>query len=297
MSDCWPVSKRPIVKSTGSPGSVFRLYRIQGGTQTLIWTGSIPIPSYPLALAQAIYYQNDSITNTSITGAPIVTLTGGNTELSLLPFDRGTRLTKPVVVSPDGQSATIISGDTSVDAAYTTGSFASSSSGGTIPLRLPSRGTFQAGDIVDLIDFPAGRACLYRVDQVNSTTGAATLAVRPVDSSQPAWGRLSSDLTDSQYTFPAGAAVVKLAQPVSYYITNDRRLVRMEGNRVTTAAFNVRSLALAETATSGGWSYTISLTLAAEGVETDSAQSTETRATIEYTSTPRALNLQANQLN
>jgi hypothetical protein len=43
--------------------------------------------------------------------------------------------------------------------------------------------------------------------------------------------------------------------------------------------------------------YLVKIFLAAEGVETVATTSAETRATIEFRSTPRALNLASNQLN
>lgn len=269
----------------------------QGGNKVLLYSvpsGTIRFPLKPQGMVQ---FQGGSIANASITGAPIVNLSGGQTEYSLMPLDQGSRLTRPVTVASGGQSATIISGDEATDIAYTTASFASSSSGGTISLRWPRRGAYQVGDVVDLIDFNAGRACLYRVEQVNQSGTTGTLVMRPVGASQPAWGRLSSDTNDMLYTFPLGTAVVKLAAPVTYSVTSDNRLVRMEGNRVTTAAFNVRSFSVTEQATTTGRTYSISITLASEGYETSTGSSNETRANIDYTSVPRALNLTANELN
>jgi len=62
-------------------------------------------------------------------------------------------------------------------------------------------------------------------------------------------------------------------------------------------AFNTRNLLFTEQTAPTGRSYAISATLAAEGIETNDTQAAETRATIEYLSTPRALNLGSNQLN
>jgi hypothetical protein len=84
---------------------------------------------------------------------------------------------------------------------------------------------------------------------------------------------------------------------VTYTIAADGRLVRMEGARTSTVAFNTRSLLFTEQTTATGRSYAISATLAAEGIETNDTRAAETRATIEYLSTPRALNLGSNQLN
>lgn len=285
------------MNSTSPPGSRIRLYRTRAGTTTLLWTGSGPVPPYPLGLGAQIFNQNDSVSNVSVTGAPIINLSGGNTEYSLMPLDRGTRLPRPVTVTNNGRSVTVLSGDSSTDIAYAAGAFASSTSGGTLSLKLPRRGSLEVGDILDVIDFPAGRACLYRIEQVNVSNPESALLLRPVDSSQPAWGRLSSTANDSQYTFPQGSAVVKLAPPVTYSVTTDNRLVRMEGNRVTTAAFNARAFSVTEQAIPTGRSYSLSLTLAAEGFETNSAAATETRSNIEYTSVPRSLNLTANELN
>jgi hypothetical protein len=285
------------LESTSPPSSVVRLYRTRASVTTLLWSSARPVPSYPLGLGTQIFNQYDTISNVSVTGAPIISLSGGSTEYSLMPLDRGTRLPRPVTVTNGGQSITVLSGDTATDIAYTAAAFVSNTSGGTLSLKLPRRGSLLVGDILDVIDFPAGRACLYRIEQVNATSSISTLVLRPVFSSQPAWGRLSSDANDSQYTFPQGAAVVKLSPPVTYNVTADNRLVRMEGNRVTTAAFNVRSFTVTEQIISTGRSYSLSLTLAAEGYETDSNASTESRSNIEYTSVPRSLNLTANELN
>lgn len=288
------------LKTEREPGTVMRLYRIRGGTTSLLWTSKESVPAYPLSFGATIYGRSQTISEIAITGAPLISLSGGATEFSLLPYDAGVRPTKPIEVSKDGQSLRIISGAAGADSAYTTDFFKSTpNEGGTLSLRLPARGNFQIGDIIDVIDFPAGRACLYKIEtSLINGDGTGTFEVRPVTEREPAWGRLWSSETDAEYTFQPGATVVKFAPPVTYIVTNDNRLVRTEGSRVSTVAFNVRSFTASEQSLPTGWTFSLSMTMAAEGFETSSSsQSTETRTTAEYTSTPRALNLAANQLN
>jgi hypothetical protein len=90
---------------------------------------------------------------------------------------------------------------------------------------------------------------------------------------------------------------VKLAPPVTYALTTDARLVRVEGARVSTVAFNVRQFQVTQIGASPAQSFSVSATLAAEGVETGNGTANESRSTIEFTSTPRAMNLASNRMN
>lgn len=291
------------LKTEGEPGTLMRLYRIRGGTPSLLWTSSQTVPNYPLGFGATIYDQGQTISEISVMGAPIISLAGGTTELSLLPYDAydgGERPARPISVSKDGQSLTIMAGDAAVDSACTTDYFKSSPGRrATLSLKLPARGNFKPGDIIDVIDFPASRACLYRIESWSpAEDGTASYEVMPVTKDEPAWERLWSSDDDADYTFQPGTTVVKFAPPVTYITTKDNRLVRTEGDRVTTAAFNVRAFTASENTILTGWSYSLSMTMAAEGFETSSSsESTETRTTAEYTSAPRALNLASNQLN
>jgi hypothetical protein len=94
-----------------------------------------------------------------------------------------------------------------------------------------------------------------------------------------------------------GTLIVKLAPPVTYAVSADNRLVRMEGNRTATAAFGVRSASCTDQSTATSKSYALTVTFAAEGFQTDQSAANEPRSTFEYISTPPALNLHNNQLN
>ena len=154
------------------------------------------------------------------------------------------------------------------------------------------------GDYLLLLDFtgtPGSALC--QVTNVNTQTNTVVLTLTRVREGGKAWGRLWSTDAEHDRTLAQGSQVVRLVPPVTYTIAADRRLVRMEGARASTVAFNTRSLRFTEQTTATGRSYAISATLAAEGFETNDTQAAETRATIEYLSTPRALNLGSNQLN
>jgi hypothetical protein len=92
-------------------------------------------------------------------------------------------------------------------------------------------------------------------------------------------------------------SVIKLAPPVTYALSTDGRLVRIEGARVSTISFNVRAASCTQTGTSPTQAFTVTVVLAAEGVETAAGSSTESRSTVEFIATPRAMNLASNQLN
>ncbi len=246
---------------------------------------------YPLAPRLAIY-NSSSISGLSLTGAPIVYLNEGAVQTAPLPFDRGLRLTNPVTIS--GNTTTILSGDPDTDVVYSSGTF-NSTTGSMFPVAPPKRGAFNTGDYAMVIDFQANRSALYSVTALDQASGALSLSL--VRQDQPAWGRLWSDPADPLPTWQAGTAVVKLAPPVTYVRADDGRLVRMEGDRPSTLAFNVRSFNVTEQTSITGKSYTLAMTLAAEGFETASGNTDETRTVVEYKSVPRSLNLYANQLN
>jgi hypothetical protein len=120
-----------------------------------------------------------------------------------------------------------------------------------------------------------------------------------VRQANPAWARLWSTDADHTHRYATGSTLAKLQAPVSYTMSNDSRLVRMEADRTSTLAFNVRRANFNRYVefNSTALIFQVDITLAAEGVETDAITSTETRGTIEFRSRPRALNLGSNRLN
>jgi hypothetical protein len=248
-------------------------------------------------------YAGSALNNFSVIGAPLVNRVNNQTEFARLPFDGGTQLTSPITIA--GNSAIILSGDKSTDSAPTLSVFTSSST--QIDLKTPARGSYANGDVVMVVDYgntdpsnlvsPASSVCLVTaVSNPDSVTTRLTLT--RARQTNPAWGRLWSSDTDHAHTFPANeTAVVKLAPPITYALSTDSRLVRIEGARVSTVAFNVRQLAFSQTGTLPVQAFNVVAALAAEGVETASGTSAESRSTIEFTSTPRAMNLASNQLN
>jgi hypothetical protein len=278
----------------GDAGPVVKLYRTRGGSTDAIWTSQAAAPPYPLTASASVYGQNTAITDFTMEGGPIIKLFDPGMQSAQLPIDRGQRLTGPVTIT-GGNSATILSGDPDTDVVYSGSPFAGTSSSDLLPASPPRRGSFNTGDYAMVIDFLSNRAALYRVRLLDAASGLMNLTL--VTDSAPAWGRLWSDQSDPLPSFPAGSVVVKLAPPVTYAVSADGRLVRLEGDRPATAAFGVRAFSVTEISGSASKAYAVAATLASEGFQTDQTAAGEPRSTVEYTSTPPALNLFSNQLN
>jgi hypothetical protein len=147
---------------------------------------------------------------------------------------------------------------------------------------------------------PGGAASsLCMISSVSSTTDKITLSIERVRKDNPAWARLWSTDADHAHSFAAGSTLTKLQAPVSYAMSSDSRLVRMEGDRASTLAFNLRRANFNRYVefNSTAMIFQVDITIAAEGIETNATTSDETRGTIEFQSRPRALNLASNQLN
>src|SRR6185369_16554900 len=126
---------------------------------------------------------------------------------------------------------------------------------------------------------PASSVCVVSgVATVDSQT--TKLTVTRSRQTNPAFSRLWSSDTDHAHTYAASSTtVVKLAPPVTYSVSTDNRLVRIEGARASTIAFNVRGGTCTQTGTAPTLAYTVTVTLAAEGFETANTSTDETRAT------------------
>lgn len=287
-----------------------RYYRIRNGVRTILYTGTNPIPTYPHYLLAYQTSAPSAINNISVIGAPISYRTTNATDFARMPFDGGTQLTGPITVTGGpgwwfGTTAIVLSGDKTIDATPSLSTFTSSST--QLDLKTPQRGTYAIGDTIFAIDYgsndpsnpvsPASAVCqVTAVATVDSQTTRLTLS--RARQTNPAWGRLWSSDADHAHTFGPGTTIVKLAPPVTYTISTDSRLVRIEGDRASTVAFNARSLSFSPGTGSGGTQLiVVSATLAAEGFETTTGATTETRANINFSSFPRALNLASNQLN
>jgi len=300
-----------------------RFYRIRNGVRSILYSGTTGIPAYPHYVLAYGAGSGSSVNNISLIGAPITyrtseitaqfgqSLAGSNsTEFAKLPFDGGTQLTSPITVTGgpgwwSGNTATLLSGDKSVDPSP---SLTTLSSGGSqVDLKTPRRGTYSVGDTILVIDYgsndpsnpvaPASVVCqVTAVATVDSQTTRLTLSRSR--QTNPAWGRLWSSDADHTHPFAPGATIVKLAPPVTYTLSTDNRLVRIEGQRASTIAFNTRSLSFSPSTGQGGNQYIfVIVTLAAEGFETNTDATTETRGNILFSSSPRAFNLASNQLN
>ncbi len=277
-------------------GSVLRYYRIRNGVRSLLYISANAVPAYPHFLGAYASDGGSGIANATVTGAPIVNRIENVTDIPQMPMDGGVRLSGPVTIGSGGASATVLTGDSTIDAVSTITQFLSTDTDVTV--KIPRRGSFMAGEYVLLLDFTGtpGTA-LCQVANANPQANTVVLTLTRVREAGKAWRRLWSTDAEHNRTFPEGSALVRLALPVTYTVVADGRLVRMEGARTSTVAFNTRNLRFTEQTTATGRSYAISATFAAEGFETNNTQAAETRATIEYLSTPRALNLGSNQLN
>jgi type II secretory pathway pseudopilin PulG len=289
----------------GTSQRLAKLYRIRNNVPTSLWTSSVPVTSYPIAFGLNVYAQNQSFTNVTITGAPLVALSGNSTELAPLPWDLDSQLTAPITISGGGAAITALSGDQTTDAVTSLADLNDSST--ELIIQAPQRGSINTGDYVLIIDWgslnpaaPGGAASsLCRVLSVTPSANQLTLTIERVRQNNPAWARLWSTDADHAHKYAAGSTVTKLQPPVSYTTSTDSRLVRMEADRTSTLAFNVRQATFARYVEFNSTAniFRVDIILAAEGIETNDSTSIESRGTIEFESRPRAMNLASNQLN
>lgn len=289
----------------GESNRIAKLYRLRNNIPALLWTNTVPVTSYPISFGLNIYEQNKSFTNVIITGAPLIAISGNSTELAPLPFDLGTQLSAPITITGGGSGITALSGDKTTDSVTTLSDLDSTSS--EVIVRPPQRGNFNAGDYLLIIDWgslnpaaPGGAASsLCRVTSATINGNQLTLSIERVRQDNPAWARLYSTDAEHAHRYAVGSTVTKLAPPVSYTTSTDARLVRIEADRPSTLAFNVRQATFARYIefNSAANVFRVDITLSAESVETNNTASTESRGTIEFESRPRAMNLASNQLN
>lgn len=289
----------------GPSDRIAKLYRQRNEIQTLLWTNSVPVTSYPIAFGLNIYAQDQSFTDVTISGAPLVALSGNLTEFAPLPSDLGTQLTAPITITNGGSGITVLSGDHTTDTATTLTDLDAASS--DVIVRAPQRGHFNTGDYLLIIDWgsvdpaaPGGAAStLCHITSEVSSGNQLTLSIERVRQTNPAWARLYSSDADHAHKYPSGSTVTKLQPPVSYTTSTDSRLVRIEGDRPSTLAFNVRQATFSQYVEFNSTANVlrVDITLAAEGAETNNTASTESRGRIEFESRPRAMNLASNQLN
>ena len=289
----------------GESNRIAKLYRLRNNIPALLWTNTVPVTSYPISFGLNIYEQNQSFTNVIITGAPLIAISGNSTELAPLPSDLGTQLSAPITITGGGSGITALSGDKTTDSVTTLSELDSTSP--EVSVRPPQRGSFNPGDYFLIIDWgslnpaaPGGAASsLCRVTSATTKGNQLTLSLERVRQDNPAWARLYSTDAEHAHRYAVGSTVTKLAPPVSYTTSTDARLVRMEADRPSTLAFNVRQATFARYIEFNSTAnvFRVDITLSAEGVETNNTASTESRGTIEFESRPRALNLASNQLN
>lgn len=288
------------------PNRFVRYYRIRGGIRTILYTSQNPVPPFPqLMAANFSGVPHNTVNNISLIGAPLEYRQGNQTEFASLPFIGGVQLTSPITTVSNTNYTYILSGDKNTDASPARTTFSANST--QIDLKTPLRGGYATGDTVLLIDYgntdpsnlvnAATAACVVTaVSQPDSVTTRLTLT--RARQATPGIGGVWSSDTDHAHTFsPSETTVVKLAPPVTYALSTDSRLVRIEGSRASTIAFNVRSFTVTQFGSNPARSVYVSLVLAGEGFETANTSTDETRATVEFTSTPRAMNLASNQLN
>ena len=289
----------------GESNRIARLYRLRNNVPSLLWTNKASLTSYPVSFGLNIYEQNKSFTNVIITGAPLLAISGNSTEFAPLPSDLGNQLSAPITITGGGSAITVLSGDKTTDSVTTLTEFDSTSS--EVIIRPPQRGRFNAGDYLLIIDWgslnpaaPGGAASsLCRVSSATINGNELTLSIERVRQENPAWARLYSSDADHAHKYAIGSTVTKLEPPVSYATSSDARLVRMEADRASTLAFNIRQAAFARYIEFNSTAnvFRVDITLSAEGIETNNTASTESRGTIEFESRPRAMNLASNQLN
>src|SRR5436853_2238735 len=132
-------------------GTVLRYYRIRSGVRSLLYTSTNAVPAYPQYLASYASDSGSAITNTTVTAAPIINRIENITDIPQMPMDGGVRLSGPITIGSGGSSATILSGDSTIDAVSTITPF--SSSDPDVTVKVPKRGSFITGDYVLVLHF------------------------------------------------------------------------------------------------------------------------------------------------
>jgi prepilin-type N-terminal cleavage/methylation domain-containing protein len=287
-----------------SGNRVLRYYQIRGGTRTLLYTSTAALPSFPVTFAGSSISSGTAISNTALTGAPIIDLKTQPQQLARLPFDGSTRLTSPVQISPDGQSVLFIGGDPDADVMSTNFEWRDAGYGGGLNIKAPARGTLAEGDYVMLVDFIGSKSVLYRVT-ANDLPSTGLLEVVPVKSSAPAWGRLYSP--DSDYVdnpaagiiniFPKGSRLVKLAPPVEYTVSGGAVMRRELGGPATVVDLGLSNFAVRQTVGTANvdFTYEVSAVLQSEGVESVANAADRATGPVTFTLSPPFLNLTYHQ--
>src|SRR5438105_2343843 len=168
-------------------GTVLRYYRIRSGVRSLLYTSTNAVPAYPQCLGAYASDSGSSVTNASVTGAPIVNRIENITDVPQMPMDSGVRLSGPITIGSGGQSATILSGDSTIDAVSTITPFSSTDT--DVTAKIPKRGSLMTGDYVLLLDFTGASTALCQVTNANPQTNTIVLTLTRVTEGAKAWER------------------------------------------------------------------------------------------------------------
>lgn len=293
--DSYEIHLEPSNNVSSSLALQVAYYRVRNSTRTLLYLSPTSPPTvYPIAAIAGIVNGGGTLSNITITGAPLVDRTSQAPALAVLPMDGAARIASPIALSADGQSVSLYGGDTDTAPFYLVAPFDASSlaadgQAAVVSVALPTRGTIASGDFLLVADLAGNRSLLCVVQATSPTL----LTLQRVSQSAAAWGRLWSDPTDAGYTFPAGSLLIKFAPPVTWtYTAADFALLRREGNAASTIAdLGVNSFNVARTtATNGATTFLVNFVLASEGTESAANRADAAMQPVALTLSPRNLN-------
>lgn len=237
---------------------------------------------------------NDTL-SIQMTGAPLIRTEKSRTVTPTLMIDADTQAIVPseVYLNPADVSTTILSADRKTDFAYVQTPINSLESPITIVTSKLDKGVMNTSDYCLLIDYERGSSALVQITGVTRDTNAQTVSIKPVTNANYAWDRFCSTPQSLQGTYAQGSRLVKLAEPISYRVTEDSRLVREVGGRAENIAFDVYGFSVTSQQTDSGLTYRIEIKIAADRRIADRNGIVPVLDYV-YTATPRALNA-ANQ--
>jgi type II secretory pathway pseudopilin PulG len=279
-------------KSNDAGSYTLSYFRLQNGSQALLYKSLAQALAYPISASLGVSEQGKSVEQVTIYGEVLK----DDDQLQVippLPFDKATGKRLTGFVEPRGKGLFIMRGNSDIDPSYLVASVAPSAFM-TVSIGRSKFGAISKNAVIMLIDRRPDKpaSLLAKVLNVSVSADTSVLSLQSLTSSSaPGFNKLYSPPEDLNHVFPTGSLVLTLKSPVLYTIDNrSLTLTYFESSNLrvsqtkTTVAYGVQSLEVAQLDNSGIPEYRISLSLLTEG---DHNLASFTKA-FNYTAPPQA---------